>query len=63
MALAYLTAPATSVGVEQAFSEGHLSVNHLQHNMAPDIFQAKMAIGSWIGTPLLSLVAEVAALL
>ncbi|KAG8903891.1 hypothetical protein FRC01_008939, partial [Tulasnella sp. 417] len=46
MALAYLTAPATSVDAERAFSEGRLSVNHLQHNLAPDTFRAKMAIGS-----------------
>lgn len=63
MALAYLTAPATSVDAERAFSEGRLSVNHLQHNMSPNTFRAKMALGSWIGTPLLPSVDEAAALL
>ncbi|KIO18120.1 hypothetical protein M407DRAFT_84271, partial [Tulasnella calospora MUT 4182] len=54
---------ATSVDAERAFSEGRLSVNHLQHNTSPNVFRAKMALGSWIGTPLLSSVEEAAALL
>ncbi|KAG8701424.1 hypothetical protein FRC08_004087 [Ceratobasidium sp. 394] len=53
MALNYLTAPATSVDAERAFSGGRLMINHLQHRMSSETFQAKMAIGSWFGTPLL----------
>ncbi|KAG8694702.1 hypothetical protein FRC08_008314 [Ceratobasidium sp. 394] len=53
MALDYLTAPASSVDAERAFSNGRLMVNHLQHQMSSRTFQAKMAVGSWVGTPLL----------
>ncbi|KAF9218128.1 hypothetical protein BS17DRAFT_685286, partial [Gyrodon lividus] len=38
-----------------AFSCGRLQVNHLQHNMGSRSFKAKMAIGSWLQTPLLSM--------
>ncbi|EUC55935.1 hAT family dimerization protein, partial [Rhizoctonia solani AG-3 Rhs1AP] len=60
MALDYLTAPATSVDVERAFSAGRLTINHLQHNMSPATFEAKMAVGSWYDTPLLPDISEVA---
>ncbi|QRV95405.1 hAT family dimerization protein [Ceratobasidium sp. AG-Ba] len=53
MALDYLTAPATSVDTERAFSGGRLMINHLQHQMSAQTFQAQMAIGAWFGTPLL----------
>ncbi|QRW04488.1 AC transposase [Ceratobasidium sp. AG-Ba] len=53
MALDYITAPASSVDAERAFSNGRLMVNHLQHQMSSRTFQAKMAVGSWVGTPLL----------
>ncbi|QRW00786.1 hAT family dimerization protein [Ceratobasidium sp. AG-Ba] len=53
MALDYLSAPASSVDAERAFSNGRLMVNHLQHQMSSQTFQAKMAVGSWVGTPLL----------
>ncbi|QRV77422.1 hAT family dimerization protein [Ceratobasidium sp. AG-Ba] len=53
MAMDYLTAPASSVNAERAFSNGRLMVNHLQHQMSSRTFQAKMAVGSWVGTPLL----------
>ncbi|QRV73566.1 hAT family dimerization protein [Ceratobasidium sp. AG-Ba] len=53
MALDYLTAPATSVDAERAFSGGRLTINHLQHQMSVQTFQAQMAIGAWFGTPLL----------
>lgn len=52
MAMAYLTAPASSVDAERAFSEGRLNVNHLQHNMSSNTFRAKMALGLWADTPL-----------
>ncbi|KAG8710798.1 hypothetical protein FRC11_004121 [Ceratobasidium sp. 423] len=63
MALDYLTAPATSVDVERAFSAGRLTINHLQHNMSPSTFEAKRALGSWYGTPLLPDLAEVASVI
>ncbi|KAG8698697.1 hypothetical protein FRC08_005760 [Ceratobasidium sp. 394] len=61
MALDYLTAPASSVDAERAFSNGRLMVNHLQHQMSSRTFQAKMAVGSWVGTPLLPDLTAVAA--
>ncbi|CAE6511535.1 unnamed protein product [Rhizoctonia solani] len=62
MALDYLTAPATSVDAERAFSAGRLTINHLQHNMSSETFGAKMAVGSWYGTPLLPDLSDVAAI-
>ncbi|GBE85873.1 hypothetical protein SCP_0803950 [Sparassis crispa] len=56
MALDYLTAPAesaSSVDAERAFSGGRLTVNHLQHQMSSQTFKAQVAVGSWVGTPLL----------
>ncbi|KAG9075222.1 hypothetical protein FRC06_010218 [Ceratobasidium sp. 370] len=53
MALDYMTAPASSVDAEHAFSNGRLMVGHLQHQMSTRTFQAKMAVGLWVGTPLL----------
>jgi hypothetical protein len=47
MARDFLSAPASSVGAERAFSAGRLQANHLQHNMSADTFRAKMALGSW----------------
>jgi hypothetical protein len=43
---------ASSVDVEQAFSKGHLKINHLQHNMNSQTFKAQVAVGSWAKTPL-----------
>ncbi|KAJ1303611.1 hypothetical protein OPQ81_011795 [Rhizoctonia solani] len=60
MALDYLTAPAISVDVERAFSAGRLTINHLQHNMSPGTFEAKMTVGSWYDTPLLPDISELA---
>ncbi|EUC66606.1 HAT family dimerization protein, partial [Rhizoctonia solani AG-3 Rhs1AP] len=62
-AMDYLTAPASSVDAERAFSCGRLTINHLQHQMSPDTFCAKMALRSWYGTPLLNGVEDVATLL
>ncbi|KAG9082174.1 hypothetical protein FRC07_014288, partial [Ceratobasidium sp. 392] len=59
-ALDFLTAPASSVDAEQAFSCGRLMVNHLQHQMSARSFQAQMAVGSWHGTPLLPSLDDVA---
>ncbi|KAK7047943.1 hypothetical protein VNI00_006271 [Paramarasmius palmivorus] len=53
MALDFLTAPASAVDAERAFSAGRLQVNHLQHAMSSQTFKAKVALGSWYGTPLL----------
>jgi hypothetical protein len=54
---------ATSVDAERAFSAGRLTINHLQHNMSSDTFQAKMAVGSWYGTPFLPDISEVTAIM
>ncbi|GBE89936.1 Putative AC transposase OS=Zea mays PE=2 SV=2 [Sparassis crispa] len=53
MALDFLTAPASSVDAERAFSGGRLTVNHLQHQTSSQSFKAQVAVGSWAGTPLL----------
>ncbi|KEP46987.1 hAT family dimerization protein [Rhizoctonia solani 123E] len=62
-AINYLTAPASSVEAERAFSCGRLTINHLQHQMSSDTFCAKMALRSWYQTPLLNGVEDVAVLL
>ncbi|CUA77945.1 hypothetical protein RSOLAG22IIIB_12933 [Rhizoctonia solani] len=54
MALDVLSAPASSVDAERAFSGGRMAVNYRQHRMSVATFRAKMAVGSWFGTPLLS---------
>ncbi|QRV82293.1 hAT family dimerization protein [Ceratobasidium sp. AG-Ba] len=59
-ALDFLTAPASSVDAERAFSCGRLMVNHLQHQMSTRSFQAQMAVGSWYGTSLLPSLDDVA---
>ncbi|KAF8574061.1 hypothetical protein K439DRAFT_1254764, partial [Ramaria rubella] len=43
---------ASSVDAEHAFSKGRLAANHLQHNTSCQTFRAKVALGSWIDTPL-----------
>ncbi len=43
---------ASSVDAERAFSVGRRQVNFMQHNMTPNTFRAKMALGSWVSTPL-----------
>jgi hypothetical protein len=55
--------PATSVDAERAFSAGRLTINHLQHNMSSETFEAKMAVGSWYGTPLLPSLSDAAAII
>ena len=37
---------------ERAFSTGRRQVNFMQHNMSSQTFQARMAVGSWVKTPL-----------
>ena len=44
---------ASSVDAERAFSGGRLQVNHLQHNVSSQTFKARVALGSWVNTPLL----------
>lgn len=53
MALDFLSAPASSVDAERAFSGGRLQVNHLQHGVSSQTFKAQMAVGSWYKTPLM----------
>jgi hypothetical protein len=43
---------ATSVEVERQFSVGRRAMSFMQHNMSHDVFRARMALGSWEGTPL-----------
>jgi hypothetical protein len=43
---------ATSVEAERQFSTGRRSMNFMQHNMSHDTFRARMALGSWDGTPI-----------
>ncbi|KDN47368.1 hypothetical protein RSAG8_03508, partial [Rhizoctonia solani AG-8 WAC10335] len=62
-AIDYLSAPASSVEVGRAFSCGRLMTNHLQHQMSPETFQAKMALRSWYKTPLLPDVSDLATVL
>ncbi|CAE6474836.1 unnamed protein product [Rhizoctonia solani] len=59
MALDVLTAPSSSVDAERAFSGGRMAVNYRQHRTSVETFRAKMAVGSWYGTPLLSDATEV----
>ncbi|QRV81253.1 Phycobiliprotein ApcE [Ceratobasidium sp. AG-Ba] len=59
MALDILTSPASSVDAERAFSGGRMAVNYKQHRMSLSTFRAKMAVGSWYGTPLLTNIGEV----
>jgi hypothetical protein len=44
---------ASSVDAERAFSGGRLQVNHLQHQTSSQTFKARVALGSWVGTPLM----------
>ncbi|KAJ7318742.1 hypothetical protein DFH08DRAFT_666001, partial [Mycena albidolilacea] len=44
---------ASSVDAERAFSGGRLQVNHLQHQTSSQTFKARVALGSWIQTPLM----------
>ncbi|KAJ7939157.1 hypothetical protein B0H13DRAFT_1574309, partial [Mycena leptocephala] len=43
-----------AVDAERAFSAGRLQVNHLQHQTSSQTFKARVALGSWIGTPLMA---------
>ncbi|EJC99009.1 uncharacterized protein FOMMEDRAFT_95472 [Fomitiporia mediterranea MF3/22] len=52
MAIDFCSAPATSVDAERAFSVGRRQINFMQHNTSSNTFRAKMAVGSWDGTPL-----------
>jgi hypothetical protein len=60
MRLSYLTYFLASLfDVERAFSGGRMAVNYRQHRTSVGTFRAKMAVGSWYGTPLISDIAEV----
>ncbi|KAG2126624.1 uncharacterized protein EDB93DRAFT_1070637, partial [Suillus bovinus] len=54
MALDFLSAPASLVDAEWAFSGGRLQVNHLQHGVSSQTFRAQMAVRSWYKTPLMN---------
>ncbi|KAJ6590363.1 hypothetical protein B0H10DRAFT_1765335, partial [Mycena sp. CBHHK59/15] len=54
---------ATSVDAERAFSSGHLQVNHLQHQTSSQTFKGRVALGSWISTPLMPSSSDVAAIM
>ncbi|KAJ6632378.1 hypothetical protein B0H10DRAFT_1640554, partial [Mycena sp. CBHHK59/15] len=54
---------ASSVDAEHAFSGGRLQVNHLQHQTSMQTFKARVALGSWIGTPLMPGTSEAAAIM
>ncbi|KAG2144040.1 hypothetical protein BD769DRAFT_1421270, partial [Suillus cothurnatus] len=53
MALDFLSAPASSVDAEHAFSGGHLQVNHHQHGISSQTFKVQVAIGLWFNMPLM----------
>ncbi|CAE7095211.1 unnamed protein product [Rhizoctonia solani] len=63
MTLDYLTSPASSVDAERAFSCARLMINHLQHRMSPQTFQAQMIMGPRFETPLLPNVDSVASII
>ncbi|KAH8108920.1 hypothetical protein DFH11DRAFT_1818298 [Phellopilus nigrolimitatus] len=48
----YKIKSASSVDAERAFSKGRRDINFMQHNMSSQTFKARMAVGSWDGTPL-----------
>ncbi|EJD02976.1 uncharacterized protein FOMMEDRAFT_85645 [Fomitiporia mediterranea MF3/22] len=52
MGIDFCSAPATSVDAERAFSVGRRQLNFMQHSTSSNTFKAKMAVGSWDGTPL-----------
>ncbi|KAJ7249819.1 hypothetical protein C8J57DRAFT_977385, partial [Mycena rebaudengoi] len=54
---------AASVDAERAFSNGRLQVNHLQHQTSSQTFKARVALGSWIGTPLMPSSSDAAAIM
>ncbi|PPQ93369.1 hypothetical protein CVT25_014045 [Psilocybe cyanescens] len=55
----FCSAPATSVDAEHAFSTGCRRVSFMQHGMSSQTFQACMALGSWVKTPIFPKFSEV----
>ena len=55
--------PASSVDAERAFSVGRRQINFMQHNMSPNTFRSKMALGSWQKAPFFPKIAKVAEIL
>ncbi|KAI5823656.1 hypothetical protein K523DRAFT_254753, partial [Schizophyllum commune Tattone D] len=47
----YCSAPATTVDVERAFSEGQREVNFMQTSMSHDTFNASMVVGALAKLP------------
>lgn len=47
MALDFLSAPATSVDTERAFSRGALTVTYLRHALSDESTQNSIVGGSW----------------
>ncbi|EKM78553.1 hypothetical protein AGABI1DRAFT_17289, partial [Agaricus bisporus var. burnettii JB137-S8] len=58
MASDYCSTPASSVDTERAFSVGRRQVNFLQHNMTSQSFKARMAVGSWVHSPVCPPISE-----
>jgi hypothetical protein len=50
---------ASSVDAERAFSVGRRQVNFMQHNMSPNSFRSKVALGSWQHAPFFPEITEV----
>ncbi|KAJ6628485.1 hypothetical protein B0H10DRAFT_1725883, partial [Mycena sp. CBHHK59/15] len=48
---------------QHAFSGGRLQVNHLHHQTSSQTFKAHVALGSWIGTPLMPSSSDAAAIM
>jgi hypothetical protein len=55
MALAYCSAPATSVDGERAFSEGRNQCAWNQRSMSSQTFRQQMSLGSWCEAPFFDL--------
>jgi hypothetical protein len=48
MALDYLSAPASSVDVERAFSRGALTVTHRRHSLSDTSTRNSIVLGGWL---------------
>ena len=58
MALDFLSAPATSVAVERAFSHGSLTVTARRHNLSDESVRSNVVLNSWFSQEHLGLVPE-----
>ncbi|KAJ7719644.1 hypothetical protein B0H16DRAFT_1242863, partial [Mycena metata] len=55
MALAYCSAPVTSVDGERAFSEGRNQCAWNQRSMSSQTFREQMSVGAWCEAPFFDL--------